>query len=60
MAISYNASLVKCSIQKKPSYVSDNPRHYNIPFFSHFKVSTYLSMAHIFILFVFFSHFAFK
>lgn len=52
MAISYNTNpfIVNCSIQKGPSYVSENSHHNNnIPLFSIFKVSIYLVLIlHIF------------
>ncbi|KAL3023701.1 hypothetical protein AAZX31_04G081000 [Glycine max] len=37
MATSYKTFLVNCSIQKRPSYVSDNSGHYNLPLFLAFK-----------------------
>ncbi|CAJ1973892.1 unnamed protein product [Sphenostylis stenocarpa] len=37
MATSYKAFLVNCSIQKGPSNVSDNSRHFNLPPFAAFK-----------------------
>ena len=54
MATSYKTFLVNCSIQKRPSYVSDNSGHYNLPLFLAFKVNIYIpSIAHIlFMLFV--------
>ncbi|KRH52737.1 hypothetical protein GLYMA_06G085100v4 [Glycine max] len=37
MATLYKTFIVNCSIQKRPSHVSDNSRHYNLPLFPAFK-----------------------
>lgn len=54
MATLYKTFIVNCSIQKRPSYVSDNSGHYNLPLFLAFKVNIYIpSIAHIlFMLFL--------